>query len=88
MLQGAEPAAAVFIGGMEGIPVEFELFTSLFSVGRLTPLVDLEAKHTTSWTAPLVTYAVGCSKAGRTPLYGGPVLDDLDQQLDRPGRSR
>ena len=30
MLGETEPAAAFFIGGMEGIPAEFELFTSLY----------------------------------------------------------
>lgn len=30
MLGETEPAAALFIGGMEGIPVEFELFTRMY----------------------------------------------------------
>lgn len=38
MLQESDPAAAVFIGGMEGIPEEFEMFGELYPSRPVYPL--------------------------------------------------
>lgn len=80
MLGETEPAAAFFIGGMEGIPVEFELFTSTYvdrptyAVGRpggeAHDLVDRSPAHLRS----------RLMDSGAYPALWWAVLDDLGQQ--------
>lgn len=85
MLVETEPVAAFFIGGMEGIPAEFDLFTSLYSdrptyaVGRpggeAHDLVELSPAHLRSRLLDSGVY----------PALWWAVLDDLDHQAG-PGQ--
>lgn len=80
MLRDTEPSAAVFIGGMEGIPVEFELFTSLFPDrptyatgrpgGEARHLVDRSPYHLRGRLL----------ESGAYPALWWAVLDDIDRQ--------
>ncbi len=82
MLRETAPAAAVFVGGMEGIPVEYELFTAAYAdrptyaVGRpggeAAALVD---QSTTRLRNQLLV-------SGVYPALWWSVLDDLEQRMD------
>ena len=78
MLRETEPAAAVFIGGMEGIPAELDLFSSIFPDrptyaagrpgGEACDLVTHSPEHLQS----------RLRESGAYPALWWAVLDDLD----------
>jgi hypothetical protein len=85
MLEETEPVAAVFIGGMEGISAEFELFANRFS-GRPTYAAGRpggEARNLVERSPEQLQDRL--SESGAYPALWWAVLDDLNQQRSASG---
>lgn len=79
MLRETDPAAAIFIGGMDGISAEFELFTDAFA--RPTYAVGRPGGEAANLVDRSVEELRGqLRSSGAYPSLWWSVLDDLEQQ--------